>query len=250
MEARIMTPTQLSRRAGVTLTELLVVLVIVSILSTIALPVYINHAERARRETARFEVEEIAKSMDQCALIHGLYVPIQVLDDLPGQAGQNGMGSDADSVQDYASTGFYAVDYDQDISVLGTASDTQPPLSSSSTDARARNMVTKWQGPYLNPQRVYDNDDIEFNQNKEDFPLDPWGNPYRFYSPVGIVGSEKSEEPYSQSDFDGAISSLDDRFDRWAIVSWGPDGEADASSATDPDDVYYTFGIVRAETDF
>src|SRR5262245_24954443 len=86
---------------GVTLTELLVVLVIISILSTIAVPVYINHAERGRIATAQSEVKTIAEAEDACGSFHSFYVPLQVLDDISGQAGNGGLSSNADAIGDY-----------------------------------------------------------------------------------------------------------------------------------------------------
>src|SRR3990170_2792993 len=69
-------------QGGVTLTELLVVLLIISLLSTIAIPVYVTRAENAKVNTARQETREIAQAEEQCAIIHGFYVPLQILDDL------------------------------------------------------------------------------------------------------------------------------------------------------------------------
>ncbi len=51
---------QPSRRAGLTLTELLVVVVIVSLLATIAVPVYTNQAAKARLALTLTEEKEIA----------------------------------------------------------------------------------------------------------------------------------------------------------------------------------------------
>ena len=83
------------------------------------------------------------------------------------------------------------------------------------------NMVTKWAGPFLNPQRVAFGDELQlniFSDSEEDdaiiqdFPLDPWGNPYRFYSPVGIIGTDATEEAVS---FDSPSDSM------WSTFSDG-----------------------------
>ena len=90
-------------------------------------------------------------------------------------------------------------------------------------------------------------------QVMNDHPLDPWGQPYRFYSPIGLIGSNASTSTPSSwntnSFSDGRLTSSDDRFDRYAIVSFGPDGEADSSSNADDDIIYY-FGVVVSETTF
>lgn len=238
----------LGKQAAVTLTELLVVLVIISILSTVAMPVAINYTERARVSAARLEVFEIAQAEEAVGAVHGFYVPLQVLDDLPGEAGVNAMPGDADTIGDYGSNVF-VIDFNVPISELLTTS--QPILSAGSSDPRVSDMVENWQGPFINYQRFYDVDDDPDNQNKEDFPLDPWNNPYRFYGPRGLIGTSRRGPSFSQSDFNGQMTIVDQRFDRWAIVSWGPSGEPDTSGVTAiNDDIIFTFGLVRAETEF
>jgi len=237
------------RRAAVTLTELLVVLVIIGILSTIAVPVYINQAERARVATAHLEVRELAQAMEACGITHGRYVPLQVLNDLPGTTAQQGSGN-SDVIQD--ETALDAINFDLATQQLTNFAISNPLLSITSTDPRTVTMVKNWAGPFINFQRVYVPVGHTPNTvNKSDFPLDPWGNPYRFYSPIGIIGSTNNIEPYAQSDFDGALTTQDDRFDRWAIVSWGPDGQSDTLNANiTQDDVSYVFGSATAETTF
>lgn len=240
--------TPATAQRGVTLTELLVVLVIIGILATIAVPVYINHAERARVATAEQEVKEIAMSEDACGAIHGLYVPLFVLDDVPGQAGNLSVSSTADAIGSEPST-VRAIDFNQPLPLLRTASNALD-MSLSATDVRVRNMLKDWAGPFLNPQRVYDTTpNLRFDQNKDDFPLDPWGNPYRFYTPVGIVGTTSISGSYDENDFSGISSTSSNRFDRYAIVSWGPDGQEDTLGSNTGDDIIYTFGITR-ETSF
>lgn len=46
-------------------------------------------------------------------------------------------------------------------------------------------------------------------------PLDPWGNPYYFYSPLGLI------EPRTDSI---SLRYYGDAFDRYTIISHGPDG--------------------------
>ena len=70
-------------RAGVTLTELLVVLVIVALMATLAVPVAINRAQQSKVTAARADAKMLAEAEEICAMIHGFYVPLQVLDDVP-----------------------------------------------------------------------------------------------------------------------------------------------------------------------
>lgn len=69
-----------------------------------------------------------------------------------------------------------------------------------------------WNGPYINYQQgqtqagtmPYD----------EGSPLDPWGNPYYFFSPLGLI----------RGDFGSVTLELyGSQFDRYAIVTLGPD---------------------------
>lgn len=270
------------RQSGVTLTELLVVLVIISILSTIAVPVYINKAENARKATAEAECREIADAEETCAAHHGFYVPLQVLDDQPAYTG---VDDNADAIDKEGATVFLVdpnkpVDRLDQGSVLGTP---QPSLISvpagssieavtagGNFDPRVIQMIKTWQGPFLNPQRVaYAN--MGETYRRYDFLLDPWGQPYRFYAPFpfgaigtgsgGVAGSPSSSDyttnPVNFSD--GLVTKTEAserRFDRFAIVSWGPNGVPNVTSDitagySTADDVIYMFGRVMAtETNF
>lgn len=70
-----------------------------------------------------------------------------------------------------------------------------------------------WQGPYVN----YQNNRIDLPPVEYDLgsPLDPWGNPYRLYTPLGLA------DPISESI---TLEDYGDTFDRFMIVSYGPDG--------------------------
>jgi prepilin-type N-terminal cleavage/methylation domain-containing protein len=250
-------PTQPS--AGVTLTELLVVLVVISILSTIALPVYINHAQKARVSTAQLEVRNIAEAMQACGAIHGFYVPIQVLDDIADSSGVGG-STESDAID--LESGIFLIDPSLSVKNL----DQQPSLDDTSADARVENMVENWEGPFLNAHRIFtadvnsvDPDLLSGSLQRLDHPLDPWGQPYRFYSPLGVVGSSalsvQTSVWRSTSFSNGVVTNSDDRFDLFAIVSFGPDAQPNFRSTgiNNPDDIIYFFGKAvadRTETGF
>ena len=246
------------RQRGLTLTELLVVMVIIGLLSTIIVPVYINRMEEARVKLAMGECREIAEAEEQCAIIHGFYVPFQVLDDRPkrypfGAASPNG---------DY-------IDRDNISNILLINPLIRPELQTG--DQRSLNfdgnkrivdMLERWQGPFLNPQRVYtgteDPKDPNFVNSAMihlDFPLDPWGQPYRFYSPIGVIGHNALNLDMSSLDVnfsDGYLSTQDDRhLQQYAVVSFGRNGDYDSNGAPeDRDDIIYTFGIAGVESSF
>ncbi|GAB4321744.1 MAG: hypothetical protein Kow0059_16550 [Candidatus Sumerlaeia bacterium] len=242
---------------GVTLIELLVVLAIIGLLATIAIPVYINRVEQAKVRVAQQEVAEIATAQDILGLTHGFYVPLQMLDDLPASVAAPDPKDDSLSNEN----DLYLIDLSVPVQDQLTS---QKRLSSRTTDPKVASLYNFWQGPFLNPQRVYIGDAVNNDPNNIpttriplDYPLDPWTTPYRFYSPLGIIGTNASQdttinagvmENFSFSD--GRITTVNDRFDRFAIVSFGPDRVADTAATTNPDDIIYTFGYQFTESTF
>ncbi len=241
------------KTTGVTLTELLVVLAIIGLLATIAVPVYINRSEQAKVRIARQECQEIAKAEDICAMTHGFYVPIQMLDDVPISN-----EADADSI-DKEPDSIYLIDSGIPAT---TQVNQQPQLGDRGTNTKVANLYYYWQGPFLNPTRVwYDptrfdsawDPDMSTTDRRQDYPIDPWGQPYRLYSDIGIIGTGATGSNYASTSFsDGRLTTVDDRFDRFAVVSFGPDGLRDTDPgrnvAAPSDDIVYYFGTVATET--
>jgi prepilin-type N-terminal cleavage/methylation domain-containing protein len=260
-----MTFLKANHRSAVTLTELLVVLAILSLLATIAVPVYVQKTEQARRAIARVEARNIAQAQESVLATHGFYVPIHTLDNIapiPNGAGPNNQ----DTFQDHPDrTSIFAIDPFSDLQdQIGS----QPSLNAGSTGSNSRvtAMVNYWSGPYLNPQRVYrgtntsnDPGDLTQSEVSRDFVLDPWGRPYRMYSPIGIVGQLNPPSNTNDTVFtnnipvtvdNGFMTQVDPRFDRFAIVSFGGNGLPDDVTGSNDDDIYYTFGFVPNETAF
>ncbi|MBN1515765.1 prepilin-type N-terminal cleavage/methylation domain-containing protein [Candidatus Sumerlaeota bacterium] len=238
---------------AVTLTELLVVMAIVGILATLAVPAYINRMETAREAAARSEVKDIAQSLQTCLAVHSFYVPLQVLDDIAPDA--IGSTSRDDSLDNEAV--FFLIDPN----VADLQNTVQLDLSDRDESPRVGRLYYGWQGPFLNPKRVFiagaqsdDPDDLIAESStliQRDYPLDPWGQPYRFYSPIGLIGltadNVEASSWLTASFSDGRITTNDDRFDRYAIVSYGRNNESDADNDGD-DDIFYMFGRVMTET--
>lgn len=240
--------TNRTRNLAVTLTELLVVLVIISIIATIAMPVYINQSERAKFATAQMEARELARAVEMVGITHGRYVPLQVLDNVPGSQSDYSF-SGADTIQNEGGN-VYAINFNAPARQLNTGT-AYFPLTVNSTDPQTARMVREWEGPFINFQRYYNPNPNSSSPSdaRRDYPLDPWGNPYVLYSPLGIVGSytQGTLEPYNST---GIPSTVDPRVDRWAVVSYGPDGISDTagSSFGYSDDIVYVFGAARTET--
>jgi len=259
-------PKHQNKKRAVTLTELLVVVVIISLLATIAVPVYVNKAEQARIATAIQETRELANAEEQCALVHGVYIPLQMLDDNPVDTSRFTTNRTDDVGNTNAAGPIYLVHATLPIV---QQQGNQPMLSEwSNTSSRnyiiVRKIYENWAGPFININRAAFTDEIRISGNPGnqlvsfDFPLDPWGNPYRLYSPLGVVGTGALNEDFTNaytSFSDGQITYNDpNRFDRFAVVSYGPDrhtkGQANATWNAERDDIYHLFGGVYTESSF
>jgi prepilin-type N-terminal cleavage/methylation domain-containing protein len=258
---RTILPILRQAQRGVTLVELLVVLLIITLLSAAAVPVFVTRIEDARRATARQEVNEIAKAQQLCALAHGVYVPLQLLDDLPAPGPGTPTVSGTDDIANSSSGNNVRLIL---INIPIEDQDNNQILLNDGTSALAENIRRTWKGPFLNPQRVWtgaNNDpneevDLTDAEARRDYPLDPYGNPYRFYSPLGILGSNalngSTASDFDSDNFaDNDITTQDDRFDRFAIVSFGPDGfSQNSTNGLVDDDIVFLFGFNPNESTF
>ncbi len=255
---------------GALLTETLIVLAVIGLLAGSAIPVYHGRASEAKLNRARVEVEGLARAETEVARVHAFYVPLQMLDDIPVDPSTRILGR-TDDVQNEANV--FLIDAHEN--PLDQRNRGQLRLLSGRiTDLRVRDLFEQWQGPFAQFTRVFistgtgtdttGGDEFDSTRTRLDYPMDPWGNPYYFYSPEGVVGSLAGSIAQGQTrptDFqlgstswgDGLLTRLDRRFDRFAVVSFGPDGVSDrtaiaGSSSTGlplrGDDIVYLFGTV------
>jgi type II secretory pathway pseudopilin PulG len=152
-----------------TLLELLVVVLIISILSTIAVGVYTGAVERARVAGAHAEVRQIAVAVERYYLDVGQYPPSSTGTVFPS---------------DPASTD----ELDPNIDGIGCGYMVLALQHSLSGNANAP-LDARWRGPYLNLDReqlgFITEDGLVGNDLTGVLPsqvqmLDPWGTPYRF----------------------------------------------------------------------
>lgn len=212
----------ISRKSGNTLLEISGVLAGVCVVVVASLVAYSGRGEAARRAVAASDLRALADAQAAALAAHGEYVPLQVLDDGVGPANVSGTDVIAAEPENVVTV---------DPSAEGTA-------------ARPVRDIADWKGPFLSPSRVFTSRadaTLPLSWSSEavrrDHPLDPWGRPYRFYSPRGIVGTGAAGSGPLESDTfsDGVVTGAEDRFDGFAIVSFGPDGLSDATTEQDDD---------------
>ncbi len=269
-----------NRSRGLTLTELLAVLLIISLITTIAVPVFVARQEDARVRVALSECRQIAMAEETVAAMHGFYVPFQLLDELPPRP-DNNLATDEERIDQHFDPDemhliiptIRAEDQINDQLRLDQGYDFS---GGGDINPRVRQMVDNWAGPFISWQRFWydttptapyegptDDDYRDSDDLFRDFPLDPWGNPYRFYSPLGIIGDGND---HLGDDFDfrnpnlqfsnGELTRNDeDRFQRYAVVSFGRDGVADTDTPAVPpnhvfNDIFYEFGTDGVSRNF
>ncbi|MFP4581343.1 MAG: hypothetical protein ACLFQ6_11485 [Candidatus Sumerlaeia bacterium] len=169
-------------------------------------PAYAQPDSEKIRAAAYSEMSTLAQAETHVWLDIRYYVSLENLDDLS----QSNINPSYDFIGDGGGT-----------PVLETATadfeDTRQDLLSG---------FFTWKGPYVTYQQGKTDEDNIHGYDRGT-PLDPWGNPYFLYSPLGLV-----QPPMSISQ-----SGYGDGFDRWAIVSYGPDRQFDGG-----DDLIYYFG--------
>jgi prepilin-type N-terminal cleavage/methylation domain-containing protein len=258
--------TRTSRR-GVTLTELLVVLTIIGLLATMVVPTYLKNVNLARVRTAQEEVARLSEAEEIVALKHGFYVSLVMLDDNPSLTNND---QDHDDLFNTAREidPMYLIDpfievNSQLTSGQLTLQDGDPGAGTTGV-LRVRNLVEFWDGPFMNFTRVWTGIDFNVNvvqdldddERANDHPLDPWNNPYRLYSPIGIVGADADDDDPQAFDREAFANGLltyngQYEFDRFAIVSYGPNGEEGDGNDVDTmdnDDIFHTFGFIPSTT--
>ncbi len=179
-----MSPNKYRHTRGVTMTELLVVVVVVALLATLAVPVYTNQAAKARVATTQMEMKQLAESMQRVAMDTGYYIRLYALNDgftgdaVPNAAAASRLGGVADNgiTNQIDNSQIY---HRSDEIFLSTEMGLPPANGIALFQQLVRNETNfGWDGPYINWHR---------DVNNNDWPDDPWGNDYIFFSFYGAT---------------------------------------------------------------
>ena len=219
--------------------ETLGIMTVITLLVAVAVPSYWNQSSTAQIAQAKADIQELAQAQLNAAEQYGYYLPLQLLDNASETRSER-----TDSIANESET----------IALVDPSGDLETQAESPQLLAGgAAHPLAAWSGPLAQVKRVYlagqgdsfDVASLDPSALRRDYPVDPWGNPYRFYSPMGLIGTRAGESTIEARDSDGfsdgRLTSTDDRFDTFAIVSFGPDGQSDAATDTD-DDLIFLLG--------
>jgi prepilin-type N-terminal cleavage/methylation domain-containing protein len=263
-------------KAGFTILEVLIAVIIIAILASILIPTLGRRSEDARLKVCQQELREIANAEERAAIDNGYYFRLYVLDDVSGGDGvglgerdSNGVLDPVDGIDDESngiSNFIYLNSENMFISV-----DTGKMIEADALIHTAFTKITDetsygadaWKGPYYN---IHNDDTIAEDRSQSewenykgflpDIPNDPWGNDYIFATEAGVV-----QEPDGVIADTFSISSISGDnpirpFDRPTIISLGPNRvpgdekgpDGNASTTADNytlgtgDDLIYSFG--------
>ncbi len=214
------------KHLGLTIIELTVVILILSILSTISIGVYTGYLERARFAAARATINELELAITRYESdtgdfpVSGRYTAAVVTDPI------------------LPATGFFLTNAGGGINGCGNLIlCLQHSTSGDMTDPSD----PRWFGPYISPQ--FDDlgdangDPITAATHPADVNLlDPWGNPYRYVRSVAYTtatATEQTDSPfYTNETYYNPLT--------YQIFSLGPDGLTESNPTSyglGPDDV-------------
>jgi prepilin-type N-terminal cleavage/methylation domain-containing protein len=228
-------------RRGFSIIELLVAVIIIGVLVSVIVPRLAERSEQAKRARVEQDLELIQKAQEQVVIDTSYMVRLFLLDDVRGgdSVGNAIPNNAADVVDSFGDEAFQALynnrpNFFIDPDAQRLASGADRLLQGADTQQifeRLRDNETffGWRGPYLTyqvdtngpgGQRTYVGDDA-------------WGNDYLMFTPEGLINDYV--DPVTGVAGPGTVvttitiggntySNLQDAFDRFAILSLGPNG--------------------------
>jgi prepilin-type N-terminal cleavage/methylation domain-containing protein len=252
------------RRAGFTLVEIVIAFIIIGILTAIAVPTIARRSEDAKIASAQSDLQHLADALERVSIDIGPIVRIYALDDV--LRSEDGLASTEpgdiiDALNDNEIDNPPNLYEQGELMFISNA--TQDFLQAQAQLTLFRKLVvdetsfSRWRGPYINWKR---------DANGNDWPDDPWGSDYLFFSRRGILyppdpnATEQTLredhtavfETVGPSPGQGAPGRPAQIFDRFVVLSLGPNGlpgdGSEPTSEEDPgnygrgDDIYHAFG--------
>ncbi|MDI6782790.1 MAG: hypothetical protein QME64_01715, partial [bacterium] len=215
--ALAMTKTTMS---GFTFIEILAVVVTVGIITLLSFLAFQGKRDETKKTAAYQEMKQMADAEKEVEAYYGYFVPLAVLNDVPGPSGDY-VTLNPDCVGNGGfSYNYWLIDPETGHSGNNVAypSSIRQIRDLFPTDDKAR----KWRGPFISYQRITTQNPVAPR------PVDPWGNDYRLFT------------WQYQLNYDGSFGAAtfgNFTVDRFAIVSLGKNGWLDLGG----DDIIYTF---------
>ena len=252
----------LGRRAtaGFTILEVMMAVIIISILTLILTPTLSNRAHEARLAACAQDMQNLADAQERAGIDMGYFLRIYALDDVSGgdDVSNNDYANNrVDGMADNAVTTDNIYETPTKIFITPSTQDYNTNYTALFARILSNETGFGFNGPYITWRR---------DENKNDWPEDPWGNDYLFFTRAGVIippnafnlasqvpsGADPSEFFVTGLDWDGqTYDDIDTYFDRPTFLSLGPDGTPGLAGATSPapetlfgagDDLYYQFG--------
>ncbi|NQU44140.1 prepilin-type N-terminal cleavage/methylation domain-containing protein [bacterium] len=214
-------------RAGFSIVEILIAVMIIGVLAVILIPTLVNRVKEAKIAAAERDLEEIAEAQRRAAIQMNYYLRMYALDDIPGGDGY-ALGDANDQRDGIADEIANTVFYDTP-SRLFINPNTNDLLDTARADAVYASLAPEtayiWQGPYLTIQRDESpalHDRTSNPPHLHDIPTDPWGNDYLMFFRTGLLrepeGDIVTQVTWYTDTWDTEV------FDRPTVLSVGPDG--------------------------
>lgn len=206
------------RQRGFTIVELVIAFIIIGILTLALTPVLTKQANTARINVAHSDVENLSNAEERAAVDTGYLYRPYVLNDVYGGDGivnaadvvsstaidrVQGLNDNALANDTYGDTNLY-----KNPTYIFISPVTQDFLNPQIQQLQWSKMVDpitetnfNWNGPYINWRR---------DESKKDWPEDPWGNPYLFFTNKGVIfPPPRSTDPPNSAVLNGGGSNQD-----------------------------------------
>ncbi len=234
------------RQGGFTIIELIISVIIIGILVAIIIPVYVTRADEARLSACQQDLEAIQTAQQHAGIDTGYFYRLYVLDDVVGGDNVPASNLTNDRVDGLRDEALRTDVLNPKLLFIETKSGVVLAGGIGIYDRMVQNETAfNWNGPYVNYARKTGLKNPVPNV-PAGIPLDPWGNPYLFFTKEGLVDDRIGAIVTTYVGLDGNnYSTL--RFDRPTILSLGPNGvPGNGSGSSEPhfgqgDDLFRQF---------